>query len=684
MPKLSIYNLFLLVSILAFASLGEVVSQERRSIEVTSSLGQTIVVSFDSSSNLTLLAHEAVDAGDLDAGEGCRDKECVAAVLENAMRSKLTSDSYSPLDKVKTVYGMHLPLYQKLQSEEDAAKEVVRNRALEEVATTTDDQGISGQKPRAEERLLNNDGVLRGNGVFASVPCIPPFCDFECAAPPMSVEGLERLSSFDPVLGASGWPPLPRMCPVGLHGGNSSSVGQSSGSTAVEPAVLPSIRPLWIGVPAERVVGCVPRKSVPFARAQVTTHHEQYKFGALDEHEYHRSYRLAYFGSTRKKAGWDCMRHYEILAAGSIPWFTDWSRKLNTSVDSPIEHTVPENVMSQLPLRLLAAHQRALHDIVLLPVAPQGVAAPSLPFGAIDFTRFDADAYLELASALLAHTQRRLTTEALARYILETSGHAHLLPENWENEGTRRMQTDGEGAAGNNFGGNGRVLLLSGHGDADYVRDMTLHGFRKILGARLVDSVRPRHLYRLRDYDTLVQHQSSAGVREERTAVTAETEARSKLYGLGFSFAHHLPYDYDYYDDDDDDNKRRVPGDDKVRPRVEARRQAQRRSGSNVIRSEDRLKSSLASREYSLVVYGNVHRGLPLWKEVLAAGYGTAGHLVLLDGEDEQGRWSPTHVELRKTGGHLYVREMPPGCPPTSNGSEHKEGPLNVVDLADI
>jgi len=528
MPKLSIYNLFLLVSILAFASLGEVVSQERRSIEVTSSLGQTIVVSFDSSSNLTLLAHEAVDAGDLDAGEGCRDKECVAAVLENVMRSKLTSDSYSPLDKVKTVYGMHLPLYQKLQSEEDAAKEVVRNRALEEVATTTDDQGISGQKPRAEERLLNNDGVLRGNGVFASVPCIPPFCDFECAAPPMSVEGLERLSSFDPVLGASGWPPPPRMCPVGLHGGNSSSVGQSSGSTAVEPAVLPSIRPLWIGVPAERVVGCVPRKSVPFARAQVTTHHEQYKFGALDEHEYHRSYRLAYFGeildrikssrcsdcvwvkpvvflflsflfsvsmvtlitasllivcclllskgSTRKKAGWDCMRHYEILAAGSIPWFTDWSRKLNTSVDSPIEHTVPENVMSQLPLRLLAAHQRALHDIVLLPVAPQGVAAPSLPFGAIDFTRFDADAYLELASALLAHTQRRLTTEALARYILETSGHAHLLPENWENEGTRRMQTDGEGAAGNNFGSNGRVLLLSGHGDADYVRDMTLHG----------------------------------------------------------------------------------------------------------------------------------------------------------------------------------------------------------------
>ena len=29
------------------------------------------------------------------------------------------------------------------------------------------------------------------------------------------------------------------------------------------------------------------------------------------------------FGVTRKKAGWDCMRHLEIMANGAVPFFTD-------------------------------------------------------------------------------------------------------------------------------------------------------------------------------------------------------------------------------------------------------------------------------------------------------------------------------------------------------------------------
>ena len=33
--------------------------------------------------------------------------------------------------------------------------------------------------------------------------------------------------------------------------------------------------------------------------------------------------RHAMFGVTRSKAGWDCMRHLEIMAAGCIPFFTD-------------------------------------------------------------------------------------------------------------------------------------------------------------------------------------------------------------------------------------------------------------------------------------------------------------------------------------------------------------------------
>jgi hypothetical protein len=152
--------------------------------------------------------------------------------------------------------------------------------------------------------------------------------------------------------------------------------------------------------------------------------------------------------------------------------------------------------------------------------------------------------------------------------------------------------------------------------------------------------------------------------------------ARSSLYGLGFTFAHRLPYDYDYYDSDDDEDARDDDGasddgndhesneeDGSANTNTVGRKARRRSSGSNVRRSEKALKSAIAKREFSMVVYGNVHRGRPLWEDVLAAGYGAAGHLVLLDGEDEQGQWSPVHTELRRTGAHLYVREMPPGCP---------------------
>jgi hypothetical protein len=42
-----------------------------------------------------------------------------------------------------------------------------------------------------------------------------------------------------------------------------------------------------------------------------------------NEKDYYADYNQARFGVTLKKAGWDCMRHYEILANGCIPYFLD-------------------------------------------------------------------------------------------------------------------------------------------------------------------------------------------------------------------------------------------------------------------------------------------------------------------------------------------------------------------------
>ena len=41
------------------------------------------------------------------------------------------------------------------------------------------------------------------------------------------------------------------------------------------------------------------------------------------ENHYYQQYAESYFGLTTKKGGWDCMRHYEIIRMGCIPYFPD-------------------------------------------------------------------------------------------------------------------------------------------------------------------------------------------------------------------------------------------------------------------------------------------------------------------------------------------------------------------------
>ena len=46
-----------------------------------------------------------------------------------------------------------------------------------------------------------------------------------------------------------------------------------------------------------------------------------YRYGPDDEAAYHKMYQNSLFALTKKKGGWDCLRHYEILANGCIPIF---------------------------------------------------------------------------------------------------------------------------------------------------------------------------------------------------------------------------------------------------------------------------------------------------------------------------------------------------------------------------
>jgi hypothetical protein len=53
-----------------------------------------------------------------------------------------------------------------------------------------------------------------------------------------------------------------------------------------------------------------------------------------DETSYYNDYNEAKFGFTMKKAGWDCLRHYEIMANGCIPYFDNIENCPNLTMTS--------------------------------------------------------------------------------------------------------------------------------------------------------------------------------------------------------------------------------------------------------------------------------------------------------------------------------------------------------------
>ena len=103
-----------------------------------------------------------------------------------------------------------------------------------------------------------------------------------------------------------------------------------------------------------------------------------YKFD--DERSYYIDYNKSYYGVTMKKAGWDCMRHYEILANHCVPYFIDLE-------------SCPKQTLTNLPKELL-------------------IEARELS------SNFDIQKYNIILNELFDYTRKNLTTKKLAEYVL--------------------------------------------------------------------------------------------------------------------------------------------------------------------------------------------------------------------------------------------------------------------------
>ena len=99
---------------------------------------------------------------------------------------------------------------------------------------------------------------------------------------------------------------------------------------------LRGVHPIAFSFPAEKILKTPPKKTKDWplhvVDPRVAAHvggHTTYAFD--DERAYYEDLRAARFGITTKRAGWDCLRHYEIAANGSVPCFRHLDRKPPTN-----------------------------------------------------------------------------------------------------------------------------------------------------------------------------------------------------------------------------------------------------------------------------------------------------------------------------------------------------------------
>jgi hypothetical protein len=247
------------------------------------------------------------------------------------------------------------------------------------------------------------------------------------------------------------------------------------------------VHPISFSVPAENIVDHVPQKEKMVAGC----HYDSRAFH--DENEYFKEYQRSLFGNTKCKAGWDCNRHYEILANGCIPNFENMDK-------------IPRNTMVDFP-----------KDIV-----KRGMKLTSL----------DRAEYEPIVKELLDYTRENLTTEARVKYILSKLGKK---VEDVKN-----------------------VLYLGDSVHGDYLRCTILHGFKKIFKEKCVDMIRVPHIYD--SYPPEIRHQ---------------------IHGFGFSYAFRIPAEYDIKCD------------------------------------RMNIGERIASHDFDVIIYGSIHRGLPLLDHVL-------------------------------------------------------------------
>lgn len=135
--------------------------------------------------------------------------------------------------------------------------------------------------------------------------------------------------------------------------------------------------PISFSIPEEKILTSFPNKEKDVAFI-IPGKKSTYIYNK--QSDYYHDYAISRFGLTRKKWGWDCMRHYEIIGNHCLPYFRDF-------------HKCPKYTMVNWPTQLQLQANRI--------------------YQTGDFSRYDA-----VLQEFFSYCKENLTTKKSAEYVL--------------------------------------------------------------------------------------------------------------------------------------------------------------------------------------------------------------------------------------------------------------------------
>jgi hypothetical protein len=182
------------------------------------------------------------------------------------------------------------------------------------------------------------------------------------------------------------------------------------------------IVPFSFSIPDECVVDSIPNKTVllaPLIPGDLST----YIYGKHDEELYYNMYKTSRFAITKKKGGWDCLRHYEILMNGCIPLFENLKE-------------CPEYTMTTYPKHLNDEAYELYNNW--------------------KETEENIEKYNILCSKYIEHTRNYCTSSYAAKYFLENIKNGDSVKN---------------------------ILLITGHSGVNYNREFLWIGLKRYIGS---------------------------------------------------------------------------------------------------------------------------------------------------------------------------------------------------------